>query len=80
MNLNAENVCLMEIELQDEKQLVGLLTADAYKEFVKKASIEEVKKSPVEETHNLKVEDSKPMEAAPVTDEPLTLQKSVEHN
>ena len=66
----------MEVELQDEKQLVDLLTADAYKEFIKKAAVEEVKKSPVEETCNLKVEEIKSTPEAPQTSEPLILQKT----
>ena len=76
VNLNAENVCLMDIELQDEKQLVGLLTCDAYKEYIQKAVVEEVKKSPVEETHDLKVEEVRPIPETASANQPLTLEKT----
>ena len=53
VNLNAENVCLMEIELADTQQMVSLLTSEAYKEHIKKVKIENVGKSPIEENPNL---------------------------
>ncbi len=76
MNLNAENVCLIEIELQDERQLVSLLTGDAYKEFIKKATVSEVKKTPVEEAQNLRIDDIKPTPGTTGNHGSMTLQKS----